>query len=95
MGSPKSREAHGDGVPIVVSERERRSHGEGEQERGIPKHRKVREMRNAETVLGIIQNKCVTGELCAMKMARTVRRGPTGLSASISGNSLVAYSTLI
>jgi hypothetical protein len=56
-GSPKSREVHGDGVPIVVSDRERRSHGEGEQELWIPKHRKVREMRNAETVLGIIQER--------------------------------------
>ena len=31
QGSPKGRESQGDRVPIVVRERESRSHGEGEQ----------------------------------------------------------------
>jgi len=57
MGSPKSREAQGDGVPIVVSERESRLQGEGEQVVRDAGSREVREMRNAETVLGIIQER--------------------------------------
>ena len=33
-GSPKGREAHGDGAPIVVRGRESRPHGEGGQVTG-------------------------------------------------------------
>ncbi len=35
-GSPKGREPHGDGVPIVVRGRESRPHGEGEQVATMP-----------------------------------------------------------
>ena len=53
-GSPTGREPQGDGAPVVVRGRESRSHGEGEQVSRCPT-REVREMRTAETVLGIIR----------------------------------------
>lgn len=63
MGSPKSREAHGDGVTIVVVEvtlhqgaRERRAQGEGSQVTGYSE-REASEMRDAETVLNIIHER--------------------------------------
>jgi group II intron reverse transcriptase/maturase len=55
-GLPTGREPYGNRVPIVVRERESRSHGEGGQ---VISHqeREVRKMRNAETVLGVIQDR--------------------------------------
>jgi hypothetical protein len=56
MGSPTGREPYGDGVPIVVRGRESRPHGEGEQVFSET-DREVREMRTAETILIIIQDR--------------------------------------
>jgi group II intron reverse transcriptase/maturase len=50
---PPRREAQGDGAAIVLRERESRLHGKGRQVSGDPLG-EVREMRNAETILGII-----------------------------------------
>jgi hypothetical protein len=49
---PPRREAQGDGAAIVLGERESRLRGEGRQVSGDPLG-EVREMRNAETILGI------------------------------------------
>jgi hypothetical protein len=51
---PPRREAQGDGAAIVLRGRESRPHGEGRQ---VSRNSggEVREMRNAETVLGIIR----------------------------------------
>lgn len=62
MGSPTGRESYGDGVPIVVRERESRLHGEGEQVTRFQDY-KVREMRTAETILNIIQDRGKRGLL--------------------------------
>ena len=56
MGSPTGRESYGDGVLVVVRGRESRLHGEGGQVTDIPDD-EVREMRNAETVLSVIQER--------------------------------------
>src|SRR5439155_17379155 len=56
-GLPKGRESHGNGVPVVVRVRENLTHGKGGQVILIAKNRKVREMRDAETVLEIIQER--------------------------------------
>src|SRR5262245_33870957 len=56
-GSPTGREPYGDGAAVVVRGRESRPHGEGRQEVGMPRKDQVREMRNAETVLGIIRDR--------------------------------------
>jgi len=53
---PTRREAQGDGAAIVLSERESRLPGEGWQVSGDPIG-EVREMRNAETILGIIHER--------------------------------------
>jgi hypothetical protein len=56
-GSPNEREFQGDGAPIVVRGRESRPHGKGGQVVSITKKVEVREMRNAETILAIIQER--------------------------------------
>src|SRR6266542_890415 len=56
-GSPTGREPYGDGAPVLVRDRESRPHGEGGQVSGMPGKGEVREMRNAETVLGIVHNR--------------------------------------
>jgi group II intron reverse transcriptase/maturase len=53
---PPRREAQGDGAAIVLRERESRLPGEGRQVSGNPLG-EVREMRNAETILGIIHER--------------------------------------
>jgi group II intron reverse transcriptase/maturase len=53
---PPRREAQGDGAAIVLRERESRLLGEGRQVSGNPRG-EVREMRNAETILGIIHDR--------------------------------------
>lgn len=60
-GWPTGRESYGHGVPIVVSARESRVHGEGEQVTRY-QYLEVREMRNAETVLGIIHDRGQRGQ---------------------------------
>jgi len=57
VGSPTGREPYGDGVPIVVRGRESRLHGEGEQVSKMIQDAEVREMRTAETILNIIQDR--------------------------------------
>jgi hypothetical protein len=54
VGLPTGRQPYGNGAAIVVREQESCSHGEGRQVLTITKEREVREMRNAETILGII-----------------------------------------
>jgi group II intron reverse transcriptase/maturase len=56
-GSPKGRETYGDGAPIVLRGRESRLQGEGGQELLISRIVEVREMRKAETILGIIRDR--------------------------------------
>jgi hypothetical protein len=53
---PTCCEAQGDGAAIVLCERESRLHGEGRQVSRDPKS-EVREMRNADTILGIIHKR--------------------------------------
>src|SRR5262249_39480450 len=53
---PPGREAQGDGAAIVLSARESRVPGEGRQVSRDP-NSQVREMRNAETILGIIHER--------------------------------------
>ena len=53
---PPRREAQGDGATVVLRGRESRLQGEGWQVLG-DLGREVREMRNAETVLGIIRER--------------------------------------
>lgn len=53
---PPRCEAQGDGAAVVLRERESRVHGEGWQVSGNP-HSKVREMRNAEPMLGIMHDR--------------------------------------
>jgi len=53
---PTCCEAQGDGAAIVLGERESRLHGEGRQVSRDPK-REVREMRNADTILGIMHER--------------------------------------
>jgi group II intron reverse transcriptase/maturase len=53
---PPRREAQGDGAAIVLGERESRLRGEGRQVSRNPGG-EVREMRNAETILGIIHER--------------------------------------
>src|SRR4051794_13044010 len=55
LGSPTGREPYGDGAPIVVRGRESRSHGEVGQVVGWQASVEVRDMRDAETTLAIIQ----------------------------------------
>ena len=55
---PPSREAQGDGAAVGLRARESRVHGEGRQVSGNP-NSEVREMRDADTILGI---KYDTGE---------------------------------
>jgi hypothetical protein len=85
---PPRREAQGDGAAVVLGGRESRSQGEGRQVSGDPDG-EVREMRDAETVLGIIHDRGKrgrpspavledTGEPGAPKGARPVRRGAVG-----------------
>ena len=76
MGSPDRRETQGDGVAIVLRERESRLPGEGRQVSGDPTG-EVREMRTAETVLGIIhergkliQRNTATGETLESRVLR-------------------------
>ena len=57
---PPGREAQGDGAAIVLSARESRVHGEGRQVLRDPDSQ-VREMRNAETILGIIHERGTQG----------------------------------
>jgi hypothetical protein len=71
MGSPKGRESYGDRVPAVVAEattcqggREGRPQGEGAQVIGCF-NRKVCEMQNAETVLGVLRNRGRQGLPCS------------------------------
>ena len=52
---PPRREAQGDGAAVVLGGRESRPQGEGRQVSGNPDG-EVREMRSAETVLGIIHD---------------------------------------
>src|SRR6185312_3043947 len=47
----------GNGVSVVVGGRESRPQGEGRQVTSTSKAEEVREMRDAETVLGIIQDR--------------------------------------
>ena len=56
VGSSKGREPYGDGVFIVVRGEENSLHGEGRQVIWQPKS-EVREMRNVETVLGVIRER--------------------------------------
>jgi hypothetical protein len=53
---PPRREAQGDGAAVVLGGRESRPQGEGRQVSGNPDG-EVREMRSAETVLGIIHDR--------------------------------------
>ena len=53
---PPRREAQGDGAAVVLRGRESRPQGEGRQVSGNPDG-EVREMRSAETVLGIIHDR--------------------------------------
>lgn len=53
MGLPTGREPYGNGAAIVVREQESCLHGEGRQVLTIARKREVREMRIAETILGI------------------------------------------
>src|SRR5262249_52825239 len=53
---PPRREAQGDGAAVVLRARESRAHGEGRQVLG-DLGGEVREMRSAETVLGIIRDR--------------------------------------
>ena len=53
---PPGREAQGDGAAIVLRTRESRVHGEGRQVSRDPDSQ-VREMRKAETILGIIHER--------------------------------------
>jgi translation elongation factor EF-Tu-like GTPase len=53
----KGREPQGDGAPIVVRGRESRLHGEVGQVVTKPATVKVRDMRDAETTLAIIQDR--------------------------------------
>jgi hypothetical protein len=64
----------GNGVSLVVGGRESRPHGEGRQVTGKPKNEEVREMRNAETVLGI-PRKEVTGEPDDVERCAASRNG--------------------
>jgi len=57
MGSPTRGDPQGDGVAVVVRERESRLHGEGPQGTPIDKDRKVCEMQEARTVLAIIHER--------------------------------------
>jgi group II intron reverse transcriptase/maturase len=57
---PTRRETQGDGVAIVLRERESRLPGEGRQVSGDPTG-EVREMRNAATILGIIHERGTQG----------------------------------
>jgi group II intron reverse transcriptase/maturase len=57
VGLPTGREPYGNGAAIVVREQESCSHGEGRQVHTIASEREVREMRNAETILGIIHER--------------------------------------
>jgi hypothetical protein len=52
---PWAGDPQGNGVSVVVSGRESRSQGEGRQVTSKSKTEEVREMRDAETVLDIIQ----------------------------------------
>ena len=54
---PKGRESYGNGAAVVVGARENLVHGKGRQVIKITKDREVSEMRDAETVLGIIQER--------------------------------------
>jgi len=56
-GLPKGRESYGNGAAVVVGARENLVHGKGRQVIKITKDREVSEMRDAETVLGIIQER--------------------------------------
>ncbi len=54
-GSPTRGDPHGDGVPIVAKcSGQRLRQDEGEQVSRVTKDRKVREMRTADTILGLI-----------------------------------------
>jgi group II intron reverse transcriptase/maturase len=53
---PTRREVQGDGAAILLSERERRSHGEGRQVSRNP-HSEVREMRSADPIVGSIHER--------------------------------------
>ena len=53
---PPRREAQGDGAAVVLGGRESRPQGEGRQVSGNPDG-EVREMRSAETALGIIHDR--------------------------------------
>ena len=68
-GSPVGREPHGDGAPIIVREGESPSPGEGGQ---VDLDGREQGMRDAENRPPENQ---ATGEPCAVKVARTVRRG--------------------
>ena len=70
VGSPTGREPHGDAVPVVVAGvttgqggRESRPQGEGAQVIGHD-NRKVCEMQNAETVLGVLRERGRRGLPC-------------------------------
>jgi group II intron reverse transcriptase/maturase len=57
MGLPTGRKPYGNGAAIVVRGQESCPHGEGRQVSTITKERKVREMRDANTILGIIRER--------------------------------------
>ena len=94
---PPRREAQGDGAAVVLGGRESRPQGEGRQVSGNPDG-EVREMRSAETVLGIIHDRGKsavledTGEPGAPKW-RMPGSGRGGWKSAGNGNSLAAYST--
>src|SRR3954454_23632976 len=60
VGSPTGREPYGDGAPVVVRGRESRPHGEGGQVDGRARC-EVREMRNAEAIRAIHQERGAKG----------------------------------
>ena len=75
--SPTGGNTHGDRGPIVVSGRESRPHGKGDQDTGFKTARGFRMEDPALTRLEAIRNqrKSVSGEPDALKGARPVREG--------------------
>lgn len=102
-GSPTGRESYGDGGLAVVAGvttcqgvRESRTQGEGGQVSGHHGDRKVRVMRNAETVVGVCRechgaHETVAGEPVARKAGTAGSgRGPL-VKGRITGTSPAAY----
>ena len=86
--SPKGREPHGDGDPIVVRVRESRIHGEGGQ---VIRCRDAWRYATCRTPKRRSPSSVITGEPCAAKVASTVRGGAHGKGPQ--GTSPGAYPT--